>query len=366
MSEEIQHAFGKIPVVPVVLCGGSGKRLWPLSREDLPKPFLKLYGGPSLFDKTLARIGKCGFLENPVIICNEDQGFLVLDAMAHCKMTGDIILEPEARNTAPAIVLGALAALEKYVDPILLIMPSDHLVSDTSIFFNCVKQLIPVVQEGITGLLGAVPNRPECGFGYIKAGESYRGKVLKIKKFIEKPDFENAEKMYKGGGFYWNCGIFLTRASTLLNDFKRYAKEIFDITSSAWEERISDRFFIRPGKSEFLKNPSISIDFAVLEHSENLAMIPFEAEWNDLGSWISLYETARKDEKGNVIYGDAIIENVHNCYIYSQNRPVAAIGVEDLIIIECAETVLVMSRNNSQDVTKISEKINKKLKKEAE
>lgn len=345
------------PIIPIILCGGSGMRLWPLSRQKLPKPFLNTGWGPTLFMSAVLRARALSPDANPVIVCNEALGGRVLADLKDAKISADIILEPEARNTAPAIGLGALAASERHNDPLLLISPSDHLIEDQQSFLSAARKAVPLAESGSAALFGATPDRPECGYGYIEAGREISRGLREVKSFIEKPDITKARAMLKRDNFYWNCGVFLIRASALMEELERGAKAVSLACKNAWAGRREDRPFIIPKAEAFLKSPSISIDHAVMESSKRSVMAPLETGWRDMGGWNSFYEISAKDENGNSVCGDAILEDAQNCYVRSEKRLVAALGVRDLAIIECGDAVLVAPRDRAQEVKKIPERL---------
>lgn len=346
-----------LPVIPVILSGGSGMRLWPISRHAYPKPFVNRDQKHTLFMDTLLRSGQLPGTESAIIVCNEEHRFYVEDALSKCGMRGTIILEPEGRNTAPAIALASLAALERYEDALLLIMPSDHALGDTGKFIEIVSQTIPMAAKGFIALFGVKPDRPECGYGYIECGEEIGQGCMTVNGFIEKPPLEKAQEMLVQDKFYWNCGIFFARASVLLEELEHYAPDIHLSCEAAWKSRRLDNTFIRPGKKEFLACASNSIDYAVMERTSRTVMIPLDTSWSDLGSWNSFYEIGQKDESGNVTTGDVLLHDVRDSYIHSEKRLVAAIGIQDMAIIESGDAVLVAPRERSQDVRGIVEQL---------
>lgn len=346
-----------MPVIPVILCGGSGMRLWPVSRHIYPKPFVDRDKKRTLFMDTLLRIEHLPRRKSALIVCNEEHRFYVQEALSECGMDGSIILEPEGRNTAPAIALAALAALEHHEDALLLIMPSDHVIGDGGVFLEDVTRAVPMGAEGRLALFGVKPDRAECGYGYIECGEEIGQSCKLVKRFVEKPSEDKAQEMLAQDNFFWNCGIFFARASVFMRELEQYAPDVHKACMASWKGKACDNAFIRPDKKEFLTCPSTSIDYAVMEHTDRAIMIPLNTSWNDLGSWNSFYEIGEKDEDENVASGDTLLHDVKRSYIHSEKRLVAAIGVQDLAIIESGDAVLVMPRERTQDVRRIVERL---------
>lgn len=338
-------------IQPVILCGGSGTRLWPASRSKHPKQFMTLADGSSLFAKTLARTDGIDQTIDPMIISNNEYRFYIDDCLKQTERKGTIILEPEGRNTAPAIALAALASLEKG-DPMLLVMPSDHLFKSPEAFHAAVASARAIAEEGYLVTFGIKPERPETGYGYIKQGGPLSKDAWQVERFLEKPQKAKAEAMLREGGYFWNAGIFLFKASVFIQELKRYAPAILDAVEKAWQERYQDLAFTRPGES-FLNSPSDSIDYAIMEHSAKVAVVPMDGGWSDLGSWESFYETGEKDADGNVREGDIMASDTTGCYLKSTGRLVAAVGVQNLAVIETKDAVLVADRSKTQGVKTI-------------
>ncbi len=346
---------------PVILCGGSGVRLWPISRSTYPKQFMDICGR-SLFDDTVMRaVNLPGSVEQaaPIILCNEEQRFLAAAALQAKNLTATIVLEPIARNTAPAIALAAFAAYEQAEDALMLVLPSDHKVEPQEAFAKAVQAAIACAKEGYLVTFGVVPLGPETGYGYICQGEGLKNNLpgQKVSRFVEKPNQASAKAMLAEGGYFWNSGMFLFKASIYLQELKQYAPEIYAQCQKAWQGRTKDLDFVRVAKQDFEKSPVNSIDYAVMEHTEFAAVVPLLAQWSDLGSWQAFYEAGQKDEAGNSSFGDVIVEDVQDSYIHSSSRLVAALGVRDLVLVETADAVLVADRKRSQDVKKIVEKL---------
>ncbi|MGA3118470.1 MAG: mannose-1-phosphate guanylyltransferase/mannose-6-phosphate isomerase [Syntrophobacteraceae bacterium] len=358
-------------IVPVILSGGVGSRLWPLSREHLPKQLMRLMGGEhSLFQKTLMRLPKIAGTAPPIIVCNESHRFMAAAQIQALNMTySAIILEPVGRNTCPAITVAALAALKNYQDPDLLVLPADHLIREDDIFASAVQKGSKLTSDGKIITFGIVPDKPETGYGYIHKGENVpghsNGDACMVREFFEKPDYEKASSYVDSKEYYWNSGMFMFRASVFLEELGRLAPEILSACSESYEKARRDLDFIRLEESAFASCPNSSIDYAVMEKTPHAVVIPLAVGWSDVGSWLSLHEVSEKDECRNVVTGDVLLEDVRNCYIHSENRLIAALGIENQIIIETKDAVLVSSIERSQDVKLIVGKLKKQMREEA-
>lgn len=338
-------------IIPIILCGGSGRRLWPLSRANYPKPFTKMSNNTTLLSATLSRARQLA--DQVILVGNEEHRFFLREEVAANNLHARIILEPEGQNTAPAIMLGALAALEFDDDPLLLIMPADHMFEEDGVFCEAVRKGVTQASEGTILLFGAPPIRPETGYGYVETSQKSTDGNLKVKSFIEKPNLEKAQSMLKDDRHYWNCGIFLMPASALLSELYKYAPRVHEACKTAWLAKTEDMDFTRPNKEFFLQSPEISIDYAVMEKTDLAWLRPLATNWSDLGSWEAFYENGDKDQYGNVASGDTVLEDVENCYIHSTGRLIAGVGLKDLAIIESADSILVIPRNRTQDVSKL-------------
>lgn len=336
-------------ITPVILCGGTGTRLWPLSREFHPKQFVDLGNGRTLFGDTLARLRHIDGLGDPVCVCNEKYRFYVAPHIAR----GRIILEPFARNTAPAIALAAIATAQS--GNLLLALPADHAMEEPEIFARALQLAIPVAKKGRIVAFGIEPRRPATGFGYIKAGHPLENGACTISRFVEKPDLASAAAMLTEGGHYWNAGIFLFDPLIYLQELKTYAPAIHISCAEAMRKAELGDVLIRPDKESLENCPPDSIDYAVMEHTRLAAMMPLACAWNDLGSWESFYEIGSRDEAGNVCQGRVYAEDVAQSYIHSSGRLVAAIGVENIAIVETPDAVLVTARDQAQKVRRIVE-----------
>lgn len=350
-------------LIPVILSGGSGNRLWPLSRESYPKQLLNLIGANSLLQDTALRALQ--ITENsPIIICNQSHRFMVADQLSQISINpAHIFLEPVGRNTAPAIAIAALQALEDHQDALLLVLPADHVVLETRSFVDAVRGAEGIARTGKLVTFGVAPTRPETGFGYIKAGENIGASAnigtsaYVIEKFIEKPNYETALQYCSDGGYFWNSGVFLFLASSYLRELELHAPDMLRICKQAFVNKRKDLTFYQLDKEIFSTCPSDSVDYAIMEKTSDAAVVPIMDTWYDVGSWKALSEVQKSDDNGNVLLGDVVIENVTNSYIRSHDRLVAAIGVKDHVIVETTDAVLVAHKDHSQDVKKIVERL---------
>lgn len=349
-----------IPVQPVIMAGGSGTRLWPLSRSGFPKQFLVLAGNTSLFQQAAVRLSRLegdGIqVASPVIVGNEEHRFLVLDQLREARQEpGAVLLEPMGRNTAPALTLAALQALEGGADPVLAVISSDQTVTDEGAFTAALQRAVRSAAEGAVVILGIVPDRPETGYGYIRT-EAAPG-ALKVAQFVEKPDAATAQRYLAAGGYYWNAGMFVLKASTWMAALERFRPDIAAACRAAWAARSTDQRFVRPGKAEFAAVPSESVDYAVMEKCPgsgiDIRMVELSAGWNDLGAWDAVWEVLPKDAQGNAAVGDAIVHDSRNTLVHASSRLVGAVGLDDVVIVETPDAVLVADRKRSQDVKKI-------------
>jgi mannose-1-phosphate guanylyltransferase/mannose-6-phosphate isomerase len=344
-----------IPVLPVIMAGGSGTRLWPLSRAGFPKQFLVLSGNTSLFQQAASRLVGLADAQiavaAPLVVGNEEHRFLVLDQLRELNVEPSaVMLEPMGRNTAPAVTLAALQALEAGSDPVLVVTPADQTVTDGRAFTASLQRAVHSAAAGAINILGVTPDRPETGYGYIRADG---GKVL---QFVEKPDLATAEKYLRAGGYFWNAGMFVLKASVWMAALERFRPDIASACRAAFAVREMDVKFIRPGKAEFAVVPSESVDYAVMEKCPgvlDIRMEPLAAGWNDLGAWEAVWQVAEKDAQGNATVGDAIVSDSCNVLVHATSRLVSAVGLQDVIVVETPDAVLVASREKSQDVKNI-------------
>jgi mannose-1-phosphate guanylyltransferase/mannose-6-phosphate isomerase len=344
-------------IIPVILSGGSGTRLWPASRSMYPKQLLPLVGDQTMLQATAIRIrGLEGAADSCLIVSNESHRFLVAEQMNAIEMRSQIILEPEGRNTAPAVALAALHALAKDDDAILLIMAADHVIKDVDAFQAAVQKGIFAAEEDRLVTFGIVPTSPETGYGYVRANVGI-GEPVPVEEFVEKPDAETAQKYLDDGNYYWNSGMFLFRASTYLRELESQAPDILVTCRESMKGQSVDGDFIRPDAEAFKQCRSDSIDYAVMEKSGNSSMVPLDAGWSDVGSWSALQDVCESDEKGNALDGDALIHNCEGTYVQAESRLVAAVGVKDLIIVETKDSVLVADKWQSQDVKELVDRL---------
>jgi mannose-1-phosphate guanylyltransferase len=343
-------------IVPVVLSGGSGTRLWPLSRQLFPKQFFSLINKTTLFQDTILRLPEN--ISNPLIICNEEHRFIVAEQLRQINSENNgIILEPFGKNTAPAIALAAIRLLDEKADPTLLILSSDHHISNNKGFHRSVLEASKIAKKNKMVAFGVRPSSPETGFGYIQTMNSKSNFYQKIISFTEKPNLENAKKYLKSHNYFWNSGIFMFKASTYLNELEKFAPDILDICKKSYSKTYKDLDFIRIANDEFSKCPSQSIDYAVMEKTDNGIMVPLDSSWSDIGSWGALWESQPKDEQNNSTEGDITLNNVKNSLIYGSNRLITVNDISNLVIIDTPDALLVSSKKNSQDIKKIVEKL---------
>ncbi|WP_343640717.1 mannose-1-phosphate guanylyltransferase/mannose-6-phosphate isomerase [Roseateles sp.] len=342
------------------MAGGSGTRLWPLSRAGYPKQFLVLNGNTSLFQQAAERLAALGAediaVNPPIVVGNEEHRFMVLDQLREQQLAPSaVVLEPVGRNTAPAITLAALQAIESGADPVLVVTPADQTVVDGPAFTAALQDAVRQAQGGAIVILGITPDRPETGYGYIRAGAEGTG--LRVEAFVEKPDAATARKYLDQGGYYWNSGMFVLRASVWLKALQQFRPDIEQATRAAFGGKAVDGAFVRPAKDAFAAVPSESIDYAVMERCPGspiaLRMVPLDAGWNDLGAWEAVWQVAEKDASGNASRGDAIIADSRNTLVHATSRLVSAVGLENIVVVETPDAVLVADRSRSQDVKKI-------------
>jgi mannose-1-phosphate guanylyltransferase / mannose-6-phosphate isomerase len=347
-------------LTPVILSGGAGTRLWPLSRELYPKQLLALTGERTMLQQTVLRLSGLA-ATGPVVVCNEAHRFLVAEQLRQLKIEPRAtVLEPAGRNTAPAIALAALAALKMSAadlgeaDPALLVLPADHVIRDVPAFQQAVRVALAAVTEGKLVTFGIVPNSPETGYGYIQRGAaSGSAGVHQIARFVEKPPLERAREFLLSGDYLWNSGMFMFRARRYLEELERYAPQIASVCLGAFESAKSDLDFMRIDAKIFAQCPSDSIDYAVMEKTSSAVVVPLDAGWSDVGSWAALHEASTADSHGNVSRGDVISEDSEGCYLYAESRLVAVVGLNDHVVVETKDAVLVAPKSRVQDVKKL-------------
>ena len=340
-------------LTPVLLSGGVGSRLWPVSRETHPKQFLPMAGEMSMLQETLQRTAgmEAGC---PLVVCNEEHRFMVAEQLRQMHLqASSLILEPFGRNTAPAVALAAISAVADDPESILLILPADHLIKDVDAFVEAVANALPLAREGRLTTFGVVPTAPETGYGYIKCGTAITDGLYDLERFVEKPDAETAQGYLDSGDYVWNSGMFLLRAQSYLDELEQLAPEILRSCRDAMEKASSDMDFVRPDADIFAACPSDSIDYAVMEKTDKGAVVSLDCGWSDVGAWSALWEVSDQDDNSNVCKGDVILDNCSGSYVRSDSRLVAATGVHNLVVVETADAVLVADRNKVQDVKRI-------------
>jgi mannose-1-phosphate guanylyltransferase len=352
-------------LVPVILCGGTGSRLWPLSRATYPKQYWALAGDgeETLLQQTHQRLEGIAALQPPLLICNEDHRFIVAEQMRQIGVEpAAILLEPMGRNTAPAVAVAALQATAHGDDPLLLVLAADHVIQNAAGFRRAVEAGMAAAEAGQLVTFGIVPTAPETGYGYIEAAEALHPaddsdqkplQPVRIARFVEKPDRATAEQFLASGRFTWNSGMFLFKASAILAELERLAPEVVSACRSALEHDSEDLDFLRLEREAFAACPNVAIDVAVMERTDRGAVLPLNAGWSDVGSWSALWETAKQDDAGNVLRGRVISEASSNCYLRSEHRLVVGLGVDNLVVVETDDVVLVAHRDRAQDVKTI-------------
>ena len=354
-------------ITPVILCGGSGTRLWPLSRSAFPKQFLVLSGNNTLFQQSVERLQALKNLyisvNNTIIVANEEHRFLVLDQLREMKeVKAQLLLEPIVRNTAPALTLAALQATDQGEDPVLVVTPADQTVQDQVAFTRSLHDAIETASEGSIVVLGIKPTKPDTGFGYIKKDKSqneYHASI--VLNFTEKPNQLTAESYLKSGDYFWNSGMFVLRASVWLKAIQYFSSDIYELILKAFNQKTNDDLFIRPHENLFKSITPNSIDYAVIEKCPQsdfeIKMVELNAGWNDLGSWDAVWQVGNKDKDQNVTYGDVLAENTSNSLIYANHKLVTTLGIDNLVIIETPDAVMIADRNQSQQVKMIVDKL---------
>ncbi|MEL6373407.1 MAG: mannose-1-phosphate guanylyltransferase/mannose-6-phosphate isomerase [Pseudomonadota bacterium] len=358
-------------IFPVILSGGSGTRLWPLSRAMYPKQFINFFNGDgrSFLGDTLARLDRGNGFREPILLANNDHRFLVKEELDESGLDArSIILEPIARNTAPAIAVAALAASAEDANAIIVVMPSDHVIEHPERFAIAVANAAKVAATGRLVLFGIKPSSPHTGYGYIRQGDTVEGfsGAFKVAAFYEKPDKATAESYLADGNFFWNSGIFVLHARTFLEEIGRLEPKILEAAQSALANAGDDLGFTRLDAHAFAQSPSISVDYAVMERTSAAAMLPIDVGWNDVGSWSSLWEIAKKDADNNYVHGDAILEDTTDCYIHAEKALVSTIGVKDLVVVETPDAILVADKARTQDVSTVVKRLRQSNRKEQE
>jgi mannose-1-phosphate guanylyltransferase/mannose-6-phosphate isomerase len=350
-------------IIPVILAGGSGTRLWPFSRKLYPKQLLPLVDDRTLLQNTILRLNGLGEIADPIVICNEEHRFLVAEQFrAINAKPASIILEPVGRNTAPAVAVAALQAVQKDERAVLLVLPADHHIENVEAFHRAVQKGLPFARENYLLAFGITPDAAETGYGYIQGGDAIKTaadgpEAVRIGKFVEKPDKETAQAYLDSGSYFWNSGMFMFRGSRILEELSKFAPDLVSACKSAFEKGVTDLDFFRLDAGAFQACPSDSIDYAVMERTQSGAMITLSAGWNDLGSWDALWEVQTKDENQNVVLGDVLAQDIKRCYIQATSRLVAAIGLEGHIIIETPDAVLISKWDRAQEVKNLVQQL---------
>ena len=351
-------------IIPIILCGGSGTRLWPLSRKLHPKQFISLVNKNTLFQDTILRLPKD--VANPIIICNEQHRFLAAEQLRQIESKSNgIILEPVGKNTAPAIALAAMQVIKDFKDALILVLPADHLINNLQKFHEAINVAKNLAENNKLVTFGIPPTKAETGFGYIKAEITEKSEYYKIKSFTEKPNQKDADKYLVSGDFLWNSGMFMFKSSIYLEELEKFAPEILHCCKNSLKDELQDLDFIRLINKEFFKCPEISIDYAVMEQTKSSVVVPLDANWNDVGSWESLMSSKLKDAKGNFVEGDVILDNVENTFAYSSSKLVSVAGVSDLVIVDTSDALLVTSSKYSQNIKNIVDKLKDQSRPEA-
>ena len=341
----------------LIMSGGIGSRLWPLSRPRNPKQFISIVGDQSLFQSTLKRVRSLS--EGVMVVCSDDQRFLVAEQARSIDMSlSSILLEPVARNTAAAIGLAAVEVAHQDPEAILLVLPSDHVVGDEAAFQSTVLSAKPLAEAGRLVTFGVTPTHPETGYGYIQAGQALVSGGYDVARFVEKPDLPTAQSYLAHGGYYWNSGMFMFKASVFLQELERWVPDVLQACKEAVATGKRDMDFFRAGAEAFAASPSISVDYAVMEKTDLAAVVPLDAGWNDVGAWSSVWQVSGKDKDGNATQGDVMTQNAHGNLVHASHRLVTLLGVNDLVVVETSDAVMVTHKDKAQDVKQLVDRLN--------
>ena len=345
-------------IVPVILSGGSGTRLWPLSRKQYPKQYLPLAGDNTMLQETILRLNGLENLTDPIIVCNADHRFLVAEQCQQIDIKNPtILLEPIGRNTAPAIAAAALQSIKDTNDAVLLVLSADHVIQDVEAFHQAINIASNQARSGKLATFGIVPTDANTGYGYIKSSKDNADGAYKVEEFVEKPDLQTAQSYLEQGNYLWNSGMFMFKIDTFISELTTHSPDIVKSVNNAINNAEQDLDFIRLDKQAFESSPSDSIDYALMEKSDNVVVVPLDAQWNDIGDWSSLYDIGTKDNNGNVIQGDVFTEETTNTYINANHHMVATIGVQDLVIVDTPNATLISTKDKAQEVKKIVEQL---------
>jgi len=340
-------------IIPVILSGGSGTRLWPMSRKQYPKQYLSLIGNNSMFQETILRLSGLEELANPIIICNNDHRFLVAEQLKQIDVNNaTILLEPIGKNTAPAIAASAIYTMKNNSDGILFVLSIDHLIEDIAAFHEAIITAVKHAIDGKLVAFGIVPTNANTGYGYIKSVNYFNG-AYSVEEFVEKPNLQDAQSYLEQGNYFWNSGMFMFQASIFIDELATYSNDIVKSVKKSLDNSEQDLDFIRLEEEAFKSSPSDSIDYALMEKSTNVIVVPFAGGWKDIGSWSALYDIGVSDDNGNIIKGDVIARETTNSYIFAPNRMIVTIGVDDLVVIDTADVTLISSKEKAHEVKSI-------------
>ena len=354
-------------IIPVILSGGSGTRLWPLSRKQHPKQYLPLASDNTMLQETILRLNGLDNLADLIIVCNADHRFLVAEQCQQIDIQNPtILLEPVGRNTAPAIAAAALQSLKDSEDSTLLVLPADHVIQDIDAFHKAIDMASQQAQSGKLTTFGIVPTDANTGYGYIKSSEENNNGTYKVEEFVEKPDLKTAQTYLEKGNYLWNSGMFMFKADVLIEELTTHSSDIVNSVNNAINNATQDLDFIRLDKQAFEASPSSSIDYALMEKSSNVVVVPLDAQWNDIGAWPALYDIGVKDSSGNVFKGDVTMKDTTNTYIYASHHMVTAVGVDNLVVIDTPDATFIASQDKAHEVKSIVESLQKKGRDEAD
>lgn len=346
------------PLIPVILCGGSGTRLWPLSRETFPKQFLRLLGKDTLLQQTMQRLAGIANVDPAILVCNETSRFVVAEQLREIGMeNAQILLEPARRNTAPAIAAAAMQALSRGHDPLLLVLPSDHVIINNAAFYAAVHEAKIAAEKGKLVTFGITPLGTETGYGYIRAGTAEPGQAQPVIKYVEKPDRATAEDYVASGQYFWNSGMFIFRASRYLEELGHFEPEIVAACSQAMALAKQDFSFVRLDSKSYIGSPNKAVDYAVMEQTKNAVMVALDAGWNDIGSWAAVWKASEKDGDNNAVQGDVMMQDCQDCLVHGSTRLITAVGMRNTIIIETADAILIMDADKAQEAKKLVEQL---------